>query len=85
MAERLRSTLASREIRTPSGTIHATASFGVASDRPVWPAEGASADQLLAYADLCLYASKRAGRNCVTGQEALPASQQDAASRTASA
>lgn len=85
VAERLRSTLANREIRTASGTIHATASFGVASDRPVWPAEGASADQLLAYADLCLYASKRAGRNCVTGQEALPASPQDTASRTASA
>jgi len=72
VAERLRSTLAARDIAIPGASLRATASFGVASDRPTWPREGATADELLSYADLCLYASKRAGRNCVTGQEALP-------------
>ena len=72
VAERLRANLAAREIATPKGIVRATASFGVASEQSAWPAPGVTAEALIAAADLCLYASKHSGRNCVTGQTALP-------------
>ncbi len=71
LAERLRQNLAMHDIAIPQGVLRATASFGVASELRVWPAEGATAEQFLAAADVCLYASKRAGRNRVSGPEAL--------------
>lgn len=71
VAERLRATLAAHDISTSGGTLRVTASFGVASERSAWPATGANAEQLLARADRCLYASKRGGRNQVTGSEEL--------------
>lgn len=60
-AERMRRIVARCSVLHEGALIHVTASFGVASteDRP------AEAEALLAAADACLYAAKRAGRNRV--------------------
>jgi two-component system, cell cycle response regulator len=67
VAERLRAAVAALEVRHEAQAIRLTASFGVASVGAVWPA-GSVAEQLLAQADLCLYLSKKLGRNRVTGE-----------------
>ena len=69
VAERLRQSLAAQAISTPKGPLHATASFGVATAHSTWPAEMTTTEQLLAQSDMRMYASKRSGRNRVTGQE----------------
>jgi len=60
-ADRLREQIAGIAIPSPLGTIHITASFGVAELKE----EDASFDDLLRRADTALYAAKNAGRNCV--------------------
>lgn len=65
--EKVRAAVAAHPFATAAGNINVTASFGVAT----LGTEGADAlltvDQLIAEADARLYASKRAGRNRVTG------------------
>jgi diguanylate cyclase (GGDEF)-like protein len=69
-AERLRAAVAALEVSFEGHTIRLTSSFGVASAGPLWPA-GSPAEQLLTQADLCLYSSKKLGRDRVTAA-ALP-------------
>ena len=72
LAEKLR--VNADALRVPFGgtAIRLTASFGVASIEPGWP-EAPLPEALIEQADLCLYRSKQAGRNRVTG-EPLPRS-----------
>ena len=67
VGERLRAATAALEVRYEGQRLAVTSSFGVASVDAVWP-EGSVAEQLLTQADLCLYLSKKAGRDRVTGQ-----------------
>lgn len=67
LADQIRNTIAAKELVKKStgeslGTI--TMSFGAAILRP-----DESVDSLIARADMCLYAAKRAGRNCVKSEE----------------
>ena len=67
LAEQIRNTIAARELVKKStgeslGSI--TMSFGAATLRP-----DESVDSLIARADMCLYAAKRAGRHCVKSEE----------------
>jgi diguanylate cyclase (GGDEF)-like protein len=61
IAERLRESIESLDGPTPI-----TSSFGVA----IYPDSGVTAAELIRAADEALYASKRAGRNCVTSASA---------------
>lgn len=61
-AERLREDIARLRVRHAGGVLSVTASFGIA---PLAPALR-SAIQWFAQADIALYGSKQAGRNCVT-------------------
>jgi two-component system cell cycle response regulator len=66
VAEKLRELCAGSVLRTPSGEVRYTASFGVAAlDSSPGP-NGAAAEALLRQADAALYRSKREGRNRVT-------------------
>jgi len=67
VAERLRAATAALEVRHEADVLRVTSSFGVASVGPSWP-EGPVAEQLLTQADLCLYLSKKQGRDRVTGE-----------------
>jgi two-component system cell cycle response regulator len=68
VGERLRAATAGLEVRHEGQTIRLTASFGIATASAPWP-EGSVAEQLLAQADLCLYLSKKQGRDRVTGEK----------------
>ena len=62
LAERIRIALAERTMLTTEGVpLHVTASFGVAGQPPL-----ATAEELIASADVALYDAKRRGRNCVS-------------------
>ncbi len=61
LAERLRETLESASLETENGTIHITASFGVAS----WKAGEHSVQAAINRADKALYKAKQLGRNRV--------------------
>ena len=66
VAEKLRELCAGSVLRTLSGEVRYTASFGVAAlDSSPGP-NGAAAEALLRQADAALYRSKREGRNRVT-------------------
>jgi two-component system cell cycle response regulator len=67
VAERLRASTAALEVRYDGQLLRVTSSFGVASGGPEWP-EAVLAEQLLTQADLCLYLSKKRGRDRVTGE-----------------
>ncbi len=67
-AEKMRSLLVGQKFPTSVGPLAVTSSFGVAGYDAVDGNEEASIDHLIAYADLCLYRSKEAGRNRVTGK-----------------
>jgi diguanylate cyclase (GGDEF)-like protein len=67
VAERLRAATAALEVRHDREVLRITSSFGVASAGASWP-DGSVAEPLLTQADLCLYLSKKAGRDRVTGQ-----------------
>jgi len=65
--DRMREVIADTPMKTSSGQIHVTASFGVVST------DGShSRDALLGWADAVLYRAKDEGRNCVvTGEDPL--------------
>ncbi len=67
VAERLRIATAALEVRHDGHVLGVTSSFGVASVGEPWP-EGPVAETLLTQADLCLYLSKKQGRDRVTGE-----------------
>lgn len=68
-AEKIRAAIAGEPFRTRAGDIPVTASFGVATIAAQVNGETSNVDQMIALADERLYASKRAGRNRVTGAE----------------
>jgi diguanylate cyclase (GGDEF)-like protein len=68
VGERLRAATAALEVRHEGQTIRLTASYGIATASAPWP-EGSVAEQLLTQADLCLYLSKKQGRDRVTGEK----------------
>ena len=67
VAEKLRMATAALEVRHGADPIRLTASFGIAALESEWP-ERPVVEALLGQADLCLYRSKDAGRNCVTAE-----------------
>lgn len=71
IAERIRVTLADQPIATANSTISTTVSIGLSG----WCAEihglATSAESLLQQGDEALYASKAAGRNCITVAKSL--------------
>jgi two-component system, cell cycle response regulator len=67
-AEKLRAAASALAVPQRHSAITLTASFGAATMCSRWP-QSAVAEALLAQADICLYQSKQAGRNRVTGQE----------------
>ena len=67
-AERIRAELEARGVEASGESLPITASFGVSSYSGTTDQTERSADALIATADLCLYRSKRAGRNRVTGK-----------------
>ncbi|MFD1331168.1 GGDEF domain-containing protein [Methylopila musalis] len=60
VAKRLQAVIAAQVFDGAEGPFQVTASFGVAS----WPDAGASLDDLMAAADVALYAAKGQGRDC---------------------
>ncbi len=68
-AEKIRAAVAGQEFATTAGKLRVTSSFGVAGYDVVQDGEETGIDQLIAYADLCLYRSKETGRNRVTGKQ----------------
>ena len=64
-AERLRLAIQAHEFSLQNGTLHITASFGVATVRP-----DDSWNSFYRRADARLYAAKRAGRNCTVANDA---------------
>lgn len=68
VAEKIRLAIAAHPFEIAAGTLGISASFGVAAYDFVQALAGASVDALIADADRCLYRSKQAGRNRVTGK-----------------
>jgi diguanylate cyclase (GGDEF)-like protein len=68
LAERIRKELEARGVEVSAESLPVTASFGVSSYSGASDQIERSTDALIAAADLCLYRSKRAGRNRVTGR-----------------
>lgn len=67
-AERVRKELETHGVEAAGGPLTITASFGVTSYSGTPGQSERSVDALIASADVCLYRSKRAGRNRVTGK-----------------
>lgn len=67
VAERIRAALATQPIRTASGPLEATVSIGAAAIDATQAASHLDHTEILRAADECLYRSKQAGRNRVTG------------------
>lgn len=67
-AERIRKELEVGGVKVSGETLPVTASFGVSSYSGSSDQPERSMDALIASADLCLYRSKRTGRNRVTGK-----------------
>jgi hypothetical protein len=67
VAQKMRAVIAAHPFQITNGTINVTASFGVAGYESPQAQDEASVDHLIAGANLCLYQSKEAGRNRVTG------------------
>jgi diguanylate cyclase (GGDEF)-like protein len=63
LAEKIRLGVAAMPVALPDSTIRPSLSIGVVS----YPDDGATADELMISADGAMYASKRAGKNRVTG------------------
>jgi diguanylate cyclase (GGDEF)-like protein len=66
VADKLRLQAESLLVPYAGDAIRLTASFGVATIEPGWP-QSPPPEALIEQADLCLYRSKQAGRNRVTG------------------
>ena len=69
VAEKIRALIASAPFATRAGDAMVTASFGVASTGPCGPDIALKVDTLIRTADECLYRSKEAGRDRISGQE----------------
>jgi two-component system, cell cycle response regulator len=69
VAEKIRSLMNSVPFVTREGDVAATSSFGVASTEGHGPDLVTKSEMLIRAADQCLYTSKQAGRNRVTGIE----------------
>lgn len=67
-AERIRNELESCGVEAMGESVPVTASFGVSSYSGTSDQDNRSTDALIAAADQCMYRSKRAGRNGVTGK-----------------
>jgi len=67
VAEKTRLTIAAHPFEIADGTLSISASFGVAGYDSMQALRGVGVDTLIAEADRCLYRSKDAGRNRVTG------------------
>ena len=66
LAEKIRQGVAAMSVALPDATVRPTLSIGVVS----YPDDGATPDELMISADGAMYASKRAGKNRVTGVRA---------------
>jgi diguanylate cyclase (GGDEF)-like protein len=60
LAEKLRAVVREKPIRVGEDALHVTMTFGVTAY-----ARGKTFDELLKDVDVCLYAGKQRGRNCV--------------------
>jgi diguanylate cyclase (GGDEF)-like protein len=65
LAEKIRLGVQDMDVQMPPPAIHPSLSVGVVS----YPDDGTTADELMISADGAMYASKRAGKNRVTGVE----------------
>lgn len=71
VAERLRAGVESARIQVADGTLQVTASIGISSLRNQRTRDSVTPADLLQQADICLYASKRSGRNRVTASDRI--------------
>jgi two-component system, cell cycle response regulator len=69
VAEKIRALIAAAPFATRAGDAMVTASFGVASTGPCGPDIALKVDTLIRTADECLYRSKEAGRDRISGEE----------------
>jgi len=69
VAEKIRAVIASTPFATRTGDVTVTASFGVASTGHNGPDLTLKVDALIRTADECLYRSKQAGRDRISGHE----------------
>jgi len=67
-ADKIRATVSEHSFQISGGTLHVTASFGVAGFDPLGAPDPAIVDRLIDRADSCLLRSKEGGRNRVTGE-----------------
>jgi two-component system, cell cycle response regulator len=79
-AEKIRAAIAAAAFVTATGELAITASFGIASFSSETPEADITVDALIRTADACLYESKAAGRNRVTGSDVLVADRRAARS-----
>jgi two-component system, cell cycle response regulator len=77
-AEKIRAAIAGSSFKTSAGEIEMTISMGVGSVRCDSMTPHTGVDALIRFADECLYESKEAGRNRVTGRE-MPCAENPAA------
>jgi diguanylate cyclase (GGDEF)-like protein len=69
VAEKIRTLISSAPFATRAGDAMVTVSFGVASTGPCGPDIALKVDTLIRTADECLYRSKEAGRDRISGEE----------------